>query len=240
MRRIVASHRGFTLVELVIVIVIIGIIGTVATREMLGSIDDAKVEQTRRELEHLAYAIGGNPNVYTHGARSDFGYVGDIGALPPTLSALTTNPGYATWDGPYIDPNGALTDAWGVAYTYTGTTIRSTGSGSAIERVVISGASALLANTVSGYVTDAERRPPGTVFRDSVVVAIRYPNGSGGMATASALPQADGSFSFSGVPVGNHHLLVIYLPEADTVTYPVNVAPGSRAKLDLMMPADLW
>ncbi len=240
MRSRVTSQQGFTLVELVIVIVIIGIIGTVALREMLGSIDDARVEQTRREMEHLAFAIGGNPEVNTHGARSDFGYVGDVGALPPTLSALTANPGLATWDGPYIDPNGSLTDAWGAAYAYTGTTIRSTGSGSAIERVVTTAASELLGNAVSGYVTDAERRPPGTVFRDSVVVALRYPNGAGGVTTASAAPRPDGSFSFSGVPMGNHHLLVVYLPESDTLTYPVTVIPGSTVKLDLMLPADLW
>ncbi|RKX27924.1 MAG: hypothetical protein DRP47_05720, partial [Candidatus Zixiibacteriota bacterium] len=131
------QKSGFTLVELVMMIVIVGILATIATRKMSDTVEDARYQQTKKELDHLAYAIVGNPELYSKGARSDFGYVGDVGALPPNLNALVTNPGsYSTWNGPYIDSGSSgtdhLTDAWGTAYTFTDTLVRSSGSGSNI------------------------------------------------------------------------------------------------------------
>ena len=96
------SRRGFTLVEVVIVIILLGIIAAVAVGRLTTSLETARVEQTKAEMQALARAIVGNPDVYSRGARTDFGYVGDIGALPFSLDNLVTNPGYASWNGPYL------------------------------------------------------------------------------------------------------------------------------------------
>jgi len=240
-----SNKLGFTLIELVLVIVLIGVVATVATRKMSASIETAKYEQTKKELDQLAWAIVGNPDVYVNGARADFGYVGDVGALPPNLDALVQNPGsYATWSGPYIaqgfNSGDFKEDAWKVTYTYTDTLIRSTGSGSNIDKLIANSSADLLNNVIEGFAVDASYNMPGTTYKDSLVIRLTYPNGSGGTTTASTNPDAKGNFSFSNVPIGSHTLSVIYLPDSDTVSYNVGVNVGSVVKLSLVFPADLW
>ena len=62
----------------------------------------ARTETTIARMDMLARAIAGDPNLISGGVRSDFGYVGDVGALPSNLDQLVTNPGYSTWGGPYV------------------------------------------------------------------------------------------------------------------------------------------
>jgi len=238
------NHNGFTLIELVMVIAIIGIISAVATVQMMPSLETARIEATKSEMQALAYAIVGNPDVYSDGARSDFGYVGDIGALPPNLDALTVNPGFATWDGPYIksdmNSDDFKKDGWDVAYTYIDTLLRSTGSGTNIDKVFSSQTSALVSNSVSGYIIDADDKMPGPIYRDSLLIRLIFPNGSGGINTTTINPGANGDFSFTGIPVGNHSLQAIYIPDSDTVTFNICVLPATDCKIAIHFPADLW
>jgi prepilin-type N-terminal cleavage/methylation domain-containing protein len=240
-----SNMHGFTLIELVIVILLLGVLGSIATIKMNQSIETARYEQTKNELDHLTFAIVGNPEAFTDGARADFGYVGDIGALPTNLDALVQNPGgWSTWNGPYIEAGPSADDfkkdAWNVFYIYSDTLIRSTGSGSSIDKLFASSSSTLLANTVSGWVVDADRQIPPGSFNDSVTVLLTYPDGSGGMSGASTTLSQRGGFSYTGVPIGNHSLRVIYGPDSDTITYAVAVYPGRDVKLDIIFPADLW
>ncbi len=239
------SADGFTLVELIIVIMIVGILATVAVRKLGTSLETAKYEHTKKELDALAAAIVGNPNVFANGARTDFGYVGDVGALPPNLDALITKPGgFATWEGPYInrgvDLGGFKQDAWNVAYTFVDTLLRSSGSGTNIDKIIAHSTAALLANSVRGTVADADRDLPGTAYSDSLIVRLTFPDGSGSITTASVNPDETGYFSFAGVPIGNQTLSVIYIPDTDTVSYRVCVTPARVMKLDIIFPADLW
>lgn len=237
--------RGYTLIEMVMIIVIIGVLSSIAVRKMSSSVETAQYEQTKKELDALAYAIAGNPDAYAGGSRTDFGYVGDIGALPPNLDALVANPGgYSSWNGPYIT-NGTgsadfSADAWNVNYTYAGNLLRSTGSGADIDKVFAKSANALIANTITGYIVDAENSVPGVIYKDSLLVTLRYPDGIGGYSTGSINPNKSGSFSFGSIPIGSHTLSVIYIPDSDTVTYQVAVLPGQTSKLDITFPADLW
>lgn len=99
---------------------------------------DARVTQTRQELQVLREAIAGDPVVAT-------GFRDDIGRLPRHLVELATRnpfdviymqvqyvgketlPGWNSyirrgWNGPYIREDGNLSytrDAWGVPYRYT-------------------------------------------------------------------------------------------------------------------------
>jgi hypothetical protein len=192
----------------------------------------------------LARAIVGNPDTYADGAQSDFGYVGDVGALPPDLDALAFNPGYPTWDGPYIsgtfDNSEFRKDAWNADFIYGGTYIRSVGSGSNIDRIIASAPGELLANAIHGFLLDGNNTPPGNAYVDSVAIDLIFPDGAGGIVHATTAPGADGSFDYPAVPIGNHILRVIYFPANDTVDYDLGIIPGNDAYVTLNFPADLW
>lgn len=245
MDNISSDDQGFTLIELVIVILIIGVIATIATLRMGESIKTARFEQTKKELDELAFAVAGSPDVHSGGARDDFGFVGDNGALPRTLDDLVQNPGgWTTWHGPYIDPgangNEFKKDAWNIDYVYIDTLIRSTGSGTNIDKLIAPSSAALLANSVTGWIADANMQPPTATYADSVVILLTCPSGSGSAVNRSTHPDSHGRFSFTGVPIGNHSLRVIYLPATDTVTYAVAVYPSRSVSVDIVFPADLW
>ena len=141
----IINNNGFGLIELTVVIIIISVLLGIAMQSMLAIMEDTRQVKTEREMEMLVQAITGNPDITNNGQRSDFGYIGDIGAFPSNLQALYENPGsYDTWNGPYVetgftqDSTGFKTDEWGTAYDYSGgITITSTGSGSNITKIKI-------------------------------------------------------------------------------------------------------
>ncbi len=242
------SDRGFTLVEVVLVLMISAILVTVALKSGLSISDAAKVEETKQEMEALEFAIIGNPALQNSGARSDFGYVGDVGAMPPNLGALATNPGgYATWRGPYVKArftqvsDDFTRDAWGTTYGYTGgVAITSTGSGSNVVRTFANSTDNLLRNTITGNVLDFDGTPPGATYRDSITIILTVPNGAGGMSSLTATPNASGYFAFDSIPIGNQTLRAINGPSGDTIGTYITVTPASTAYSELRFAQNVW
>ncbi len=244
-----SGQAGYSLIEMVIVIVIIGILAAVAFQSMGGSMDVSRSEETMAEMERLAFAIAGDPNLISAGNRTDFGYVGDVGALPPDWDALVSNPGgYATWNGPYTQDkfsSGAdyefKLDVWGKPYSApTGNTFSSTGGPSTITRRIANSTADLLGNNVIIAVTDLDGNPPGSVYCDSVKFLLTLPNGAGATTTTTEYPDANGLTQFTSVPIGLHTLRMIYIPGNDTIRRKIAVNPGRDYYADLQHFGDVW
>ncbi len=241
------DDSGFTLIELVLVVVIMGIFGSIAVQKLAPIADSFKIEETKAELDKLVLAIVGNPELQNNGVRSDFGYVGDIGSLPSNLDALVTNPGYSTWNGPYIQnsfeqlADDFKKDAWQTDYVYGGdNTIMSTGSGSNIERRLSLSADYLLYNQIAGNVYDIDGTPPDDTYNDSISVRLTIPDGAGSTITRSTVTNVGGYFSFDSIPIGNHNLNIIYIPESDTMKRFVSVSAGSNVYGEYYLVSDVW
>ncbi|MFH1007982.1 MAG: prepilin-type N-terminal cleavage/methylation domain-containing protein [Candidatus Latescibacterota bacterium] len=125
------SNRGFTLIEVVVVLAIMGILAGVLIPSVFRQIERARETATQEEVEYIHRAIVGDPKA------KNYGYLGDAGSLPATLSDLLTQPvgiplhsdstnGIPNkhgvrrgWRGPYLNLRyNDLLDAWGTPYRY--------------------------------------------------------------------------------------------------------------------------
>jgi prepilin-type N-terminal cleavage/methylation domain-containing protein len=244
------GQKGYTLIEMVMVVVILGILSAIAFTS-LGKVNEVtRAEETMREMDRLAEAIAGDPSLVSGNNRVSFGYVGDVGSLPPNWNALVTRPsGYITWNGPYIrDPftSGSgdsefQLDAWGQPYsTPSSTSFSSTGGPTLITRKIASNAAELLYNTVYVLFTDIDDDPPGSTEKDSVRILLTVPDGAGGLAVRTKSPAADGLARFDSIPIGMQTLRVIYLPDHDTLTGRIAVLPGRMAYTEIHYFEDIW
>ncbi len=244
------SNSGYSLIEMVVVIIIIGILAAVVMKSLSKATEVSRTEETKKEMELLSYAISGNPNLISNGRRTDFGYVGDIGALPANWDALVTNPGgYASWNGPYIKDEFASgagdvefkLDAWGQQYSSpVSINITSTGGGFSITRKIANSTDNLFANSIYAVITDLDNSSPGATFRDSVRFLITIPDGSGSYIVKSGTPGGDGFCHIDSIPIGNHLFQTVYIPNNDTLTRRVCVNPGQDLYLNLSYFADVW
>lgn len=231
------NQLGFSLIELCVIIVIIGILSGVMMQSMTNTIDATRQAQTERELKLIAEAIVGDPQQTINGVRSEFGFVGDVGQFPTTLSQLYTNPGnLPTWDGPYLVP--ATTedtvswqqDAWGNSYTYSsGVSVSSSGGGSSFRVVLADSPADLLRNKIYGTLVDAAGATPGASKKDSVKLLIDLPAGVSGTITRQYAVDSTGAFAFDSIPVGIRKVRAIYTPANDTTTIYLSVLPRHRS-----------
>jgi prepilin-type N-terminal cleavage/methylation domain-containing protein len=75
---------GFTLIEVIVVIAVISILAAMAVPYAVKIIDQSREEATKKQMEEIHRAIMGDPKTPTAG------YLGDMGALPATLTLLNT------------------------------------------------------------------------------------------------------------------------------------------------------
>jgi prepilin-type N-terminal cleavage/methylation domain-containing protein len=238
------NDSGFTLIEVLMTVVIIGILSAVAMRSVQSSIDSSRIRETQAEMDELIAAIAGNPELHNNGMRADFGYVGDVGALPTSLDDLIANPGgYTTWKGPYVgrrfaqDTDGFKKDAWGGDYTFSGgVMLASTGGGSVpMTKSAAPLATDLTATPISGTITDAAGNPPGD-SSVAVTISVSYPNGAGSMTSTSTNPSAGGSFTINNIPVGIRALTAAYRATNDTVVTYASLLPKTGATVSMRLP----
>lgn len=102
------AHRGFTLLELVMVLVIIGVILAMVGPRVFNSLGRASSERAKVQIEQL----GGALELYKL----------DTGRYPSTqegLGALLAAPsGVANWNGPYLKDPKSLKDPWTRDFVY--------------------------------------------------------------------------------------------------------------------------
>ena len=102
------EHRGFTLLELVMVLVLIGVILAMVGPRVFNSLGRASSERAKVQIEQIGSAL----ELYKL----------DNGRYPTTqegLNALLTAPsGASNWNGPYIKDPKQLKDPWSANFTY--------------------------------------------------------------------------------------------------------------------------
>ncbi len=103
------SRSGFTMIELVAMLIIIGLLAAVVGRNVIGKIDDAKLQTTKASLKIL------------HSAVNQFKM--DTGRYPTEdegLSALVVEPSDARdWEqGGYLDTTDIPLDGWKNEFVY--------------------------------------------------------------------------------------------------------------------------
>jgi len=132
------ARAGFSLIEILVAISLIAIVAGALAPAGIRSLRAAQAEKTRARMDAALRGLIGDPE------RGDFGYLGDLGALPASLNDLNDGagkPAYALnatdgvgygWAGPYAPTLAiagvALVDAWGMPFQYTGSAqLRSAG-----------------------------------------------------------------------------------------------------------------
>ncbi|MEO0068434.1 MAG: prepilin-type N-terminal cleavage/methylation domain-containing protein [candidate division WOR-3 bacterium] len=230
------DERGVTLIELLVVLMLLSLILTAAIKTWDVTLQRGRFEQTRQKLDRLAKVITGDPNYVVDGVRADFGFVGDMGALPRTLADLVETPSWVSppesslWRGPYVkptfaeSPEGYRIDAWGdtIIFDKDSMFLRSYGGGGLVDRSrwltrpLGYTENDLLHNNVQGIINDQRGNPPpqndSFYIRNAIKVELDYPRQGVRYVDAYMLRKEDnGNFSFLDVPQGVHTLRVILM-----------------------------
>ncbi len=236
------NSRGFGLIQVILLIVVLGLAVTAGLQVATNALDESRRQDTIAEMQRIADAIAGNPELYANGARLDFGYVGDVGNIPASLENLVSNPGFSTWRGPYLPiaysnyADDYRYDAWGGSYLLLGNRVIAVDpSGDTLSVMAASSVSQLLGNSISGTITNSVGDEPGSQAVN-IRVVLTYPDGSGSARDSILIPAGDGSFSFDGfVPCGNHRVRAILTTASDTSEASVSVLPGSTINVVLRL-----
>ncbi|MCP4219054.1 MAG: hypothetical protein GY765_30750 [bacterium] len=119
--------RGVVGLEIMVVVVVLLALLTIAVPLFLQRNPVDENGLTFERAERIKRAMVGDPHKVTDRARTDFGFVGDLGILPANLDELRVQGAYPVyqldtnvyfgWRGEYVEAT-ALLDAWGRAFVY--------------------------------------------------------------------------------------------------------------------------
>ena len=226
--------RGFTLLEAAVTLGIFALIFTGTVSLLTQPLEFDRENETVDTLKALKRAIIGDPDVVSEEVRTDFGFIGPMGNIPPALSDLwllgakpvftiDTNLKVGTgWRGPYIEPP-ALSetdalglDAWGNMIVLDGVAgVSATTGQDYVARLISPGSDAETGTsddlTVEIYETDTFAtvagyvRDPGGNPLSGVPVRLFHPV-AGAPGQTSGETDGNGAFQVTDIPFGNRSL----------------------------------
>jgi prepilin-type N-terminal cleavage/methylation domain-containing protein len=231
--------RGVTLLELLVVLMILSIVLTAAVKTWDVTLERGRAQTTASKLTQLVKVIIGDPDYIVTGQRADFGFVGDMGRVPNSLSELVVAPsGSTTWRGPYIrstfsqSVDGFRIDGWGDTIIYgrelynsrDSLFVRSYGGRGVADRTRWQtlnfpySDTALTQNQVIGQVFDMKGSLPVTNDQWRFLnVRLYYPNDGKldsadqtGLQMQANPPPYRNYFRYLGIPQGTHRLVATY------------------------------
>ncbi|MFQ5697585.1 MAG: prepilin-type N-terminal cleavage/methylation domain-containing protein [Myxococcota bacterium] len=254
-----AEHRegareGFSLIEIIVAVAIVSILAGALAPFVAQQVRSAREDATRERMERIYRGMVGDP------ARGQYGYLGDMGQLPPRLIDLTVRgsqpvwsmgaAGVGTgWNGPYVVAASAAAevtqDAWGTVYQYASGTPRLTSAG-ADRRLGTSddlGYPATAPPTQGSLVVSVRGLPntgPPTLNLDPASVAgVQLAFSNAGVAATLALAWNGTAWVGSGIHRGLHPLTVTGRGAYGTAVASdvVSIHAGSNARtLTLVQP----
>ena len=213
-----------------LVIALIGILSTIAIRTFSSTLGNSRFTATNREMNNLVWAISGNPDMITASGRTDYGYIGDTGQLPPDLDALIYDPGVCGWEGPYIsvnfgaDSNQHKLDAWDEEYNFSNNNGRIQISSVNAGTKFLDDTTHLLYNTVQVQLYNSNGLPLNGATGE---VSIEY----GCTWNSLTFNESTGKFTSSNVPIGMHRVRGV---GGDDTTYTyVGIVPSGDVSLEM-------
>ena len=244
--------------EVIIMIAIIAIIMATGMKANQNVQFREKFENTIVEMQMLKRAIVGNSLLKTNGIRNNFGYVGEMGRLPSSLSELMTRASQSAvvyysafhlssgWAGPYLQEtftnytSNPLKDEFDNLYEWDLTEIPNSGD-TISARIISRGAD----NTIGGTGIDADitidlfkREWKGSITGKAfdsagkklkkATVKLYYPDGSGGISSKTKITNGKGIFSFYEIPFGPRSLS--FTPKGGAEAPPRQIRIDTAAK----------
>jgi len=240
------SNSGFSLIEIIVAVAILALLAGATAPLVVRNMTAARRAETTERLRRLVDGMVGDA------AAGRYGYLGDMGNLPPALGdlliqgaqpAFGISPyGYgAGWSGPYVQQTQALADltqdAWGVALQYAPSAAQVTSAG---EDHLVGTADDLIypgsaPPTTGAFAVSVQgvpnTNPAATVALGSAEVSASLSITANGALSTSALAGSGPFYSAAPIPIGVHALIVTGLGSyaGAAATQVVTVRSGNNA-----------